>query len=100
MRGLIAYERTRERESDSMSSTIHRRAIVGPDRYLHIPVPELEPGTEVEVTIVQSLAEEDTGKHPAPKLQLSDLFGTGRGLFATPEEADAFIREGRGPWPD
>lgn len=66
---------------------------------MHIPVPDPETGTEVEVTIVQRAAEDVTDERTTATLKLLDLFGLGRGLFASPEEADAYIREGRGPWP-
>lgn len=45
-----------------MTSEIRRRATVQPDGYLHIPTPELEPGTEVEVG-VETLSQAVDSEH-------------------------------------
>ena len=36
--------------------------------------------------------------HVGDKLSYSEMFGAGRGSFATPEEADAFLRRERNAW--
>lgn len=46
------------------------------------------PGSTLRIT-VETLP--STGK----KYSMMDFFGTGKGLFSTPEEADRFIREER-----
>jgi hypothetical protein len=51
---------------------------------------QLPEGRRAEVII---LVEQE----PPPK-SYSGLFGSGRGAFATPEEADAFLRRERDAW--
>jgi len=63
----------------------------------------IKPGGRVEVTSDQlpegRLAEVIILVEQEPPLKTySDLFGSGQGAFATPEEADAFLRRERDAW--
>ena len=54
--------------------------------------PELPEGVRAEVIVIL----EDGAE--APKRSLRSIIGTGKGCFATPEEADAFLRKERDAW--
>jgi len=69
----------------------HRqKAIIQPGGVISISSPELPVGTIAEVIVIvdASIAE--------PKKSLTSFIGAGKGSFATPEEADDFIRQLRG----
>ena len=51
---------------------------------------------EVRVTVEFEAAEQAV----APRRSLRSFMGTGRGLFSTPDEATAFIRDLRDEWDD
>ena len=74
-----------------MSNAIRRIVTVQPGGRIEIHAPELPPGTQAEVIVLEIAA-------AAPKRALSALLGLGRGAFATPEEADAFLRHERDQW--
>lgn len=47
---------------------------------------------------VRDLAQSQNPPSPVEKVDMVSLIGAGRGSFATPEEADAFIRQERDSW--
>jgi hypothetical protein len=74
-----------------MIHAIRRQVIVQPGGRIEIYAPELKPGTRAEVIILEEPVQQS--KHT-----LRSLIGAGKGAFATPEEADAFIRQERDSW--
>ncbi len=54
--------------------------------------PKLKVGSRVEVIVIPQ------EKSPLPQKSLLSFMGKGKGAFATPEEADAFIRQERDTW--
>jgi hypothetical protein len=70
---------------------IRQHVTVQSDGLIQICVPELKPGTVAEVIIL------DSAEHP-PKKRLADTIGKGRGAYATPDEATAFVRKERDAW--
>jgi len=73
-----------------MEKTLHQRVLIQPGGQITIRSPELPEGVEADVTV--SLQD------PTPTQSYRALFGSGRGGFATPEEADAFLRKERDAW--
>ena len=59
---------------------------------IEIRSPELPEGARAEVIVIL-----DDGAE-APNRPLCTIIGTGKGCFATPEEADAFLRKERDAW--
>jgi hypothetical protein len=74
-----------------MSNAIRRIVTVQSGSRIEIHTPELPPGTRAEVVVLEIPAA--TAKRP-----FSELLGQGRGAFATPEEADAYLRRERDQW--
>jgi len=74
-----------------MNQTIRQKAIVKPGGVINIQSSELPVGTEVDVIII---VERVTKK----KESLRSIIGTGKGCFATPQEADDFISRERDAW--
>lgn len=70
-----------------------RHSNVGDDHKIELELPELAPGTAVEVIILVNPSQETTD---APTLQ--SFLGVAKGTFRTPEEADAFLRAERDKW--
>jgi len=71
-----------------MLSAIKQQVTVQPDGFIKFRSPELKPGLRAEVIVItQELS-------PIQQKQqgLLRFMGKGKGAFATPEEADAFIR--------
>ncbi|EDN70200.1 conserved hypothetical protein [Beggiatoa sp. PS] len=59
--------------------------------------PELQAGSRVEViVIIKEKSPHSQNKNP--NKNLLSFMGKGKGAFATPEEADAFIRQERNTW--
>ena len=59
-------------------------------------MPQLKPGTHAEVTVVEQT---DAGESGASEgASLSGLIGSCGGMFATPEDADAFLTLEREAW--
>lgn len=74
-----------------MLQAIKRQVIVQSGGRIELTVAELQAGTAAEVLIIA----------PAARTQprrLTSFLGTGRGAFATPAEADAFLRAERARW--
>jgi hypothetical protein len=79
-----------------MMQPLKQQVIVESDGRIVIHVPQLKPGTHAEVTIVEQT---DPGESGASKgASLSSLIGSCCGMFATPEEADAFLTLEREAW--
>lgn len=74
-----------------MTRALKQNVVIGPGGVIEIRSPELPEGVKADVIV---LYEEKEKK----KIPLSKLFGKGKGLFATPEEADAFLRNERDQW--
>jgi len=71
-----------------MLHAVRERVIVQPDGTIEIRSPELPPpGTCADVVVVFDLSEEE---EPGPPL--TSLLGATRGQFASPEEADAYLK--------
>lgn len=71
---------------------VRKQTVVGAGGVIEVHSPELPaPGTKAEVVI---LFEPTTLSPPS----LSGMFGVARGLYRTPGEADAFLREERDAW--
>jgi len=68
------------------------KAVVEPGGVIEILSPELPPaGTEAEVVVLFESA-------PRSDSSMASLFGTGKGCFKTPEEADLFLSQERNRW--
>jgi hypothetical protein len=74
-----------------MLQAIKRQVIVQPGGRIELTVAELEAGTSAEVVIIVPAAETQPRR-------LTSFLGKGRGAFATPGEADAFLRAEREGW--
>lgn len=77
-----------------MTTTSRHTVIVRPGGIIEIRDPSLPEGRSVQVTVSFEEAEEQEEKRGG----LMRFFGAARGSFATPEEADAFIRAERDAW--
>ena len=77
-----------------MEQVIRRRVVVQPGGCIELRSDELREGTEAEVIIIVRTGEE------SPRATYHSMFGSGRGGFATAEEADAFLRRERDSWDD
>jgi hypothetical protein len=74
-----------------MQQAIRQQAVVQPGGVIEVRSSELSAGDVVEVIVLM-----DTPV--TPKRSLTEFFGAAKGSFATPEEADAFIRAERDAW--
>jgi hypothetical protein len=74
-----------------MVKAIRQEITVQKDSVIEIHSLALKPGIHVEVIL---LLEEESSQ----KGTLLSLLGTGKGSFASSEEADAFIRRERNQW--
>ena len=77
---------------DDMTETTRHNATVQPGGIVEIRSSDLEPGTRVCVIVIP-----ERNDRPA-KRTMRSLIGAGKGAFATPEEADAFLRAERDKW--
>ncbi|MBM4035889.1 MAG: hypothetical protein FJ291_29470 [Planctomycetes bacterium] len=75
-----------------MTHAIRQNVVVQPGGRIEIVSSELTPGASAEVIVI-----EDAPR--AKKRPLKSFLGAGKGCYATPEEADAFIRRERDAWP-
>ena len=80
------------RRAMTMINPVERNAVVGPDGTIAVQVPELAPGQRVRVTI----APVDAG----PAESALDILArtSGRRLFKTADEVDAYVRAEREAW--
>ena len=72
-----------------MTTAIRQQVTVGPGGVIEIRSSELPVGARAEVIVLL----EDAEAPPAGSLR--SIIGSGKGCFATPQEADAFLRAGR-----
>jgi len=79
-----------------MLQGVRQHVVVQPDGRIVIHVPQLKPGTHAEVTVVEEAESGTDG--PNGTASLPSLIGSCRGMFATPEEADAFLARERDAW--
>ena len=80
-------------EGENMLNGLRQKTVVQPDGVVTIQSSELPSGATVEVIV---LVEPQPSE--LPELSLTSLIGTAKGTFATPEEADRFIRQERDSW--
>jgi hypothetical protein len=73
-----------------MTTEVRRRVLIEPGGIIRIQSDELPAGAEAEV-VVYVHSQSQPGRYVS-------LFGSGRGAFATPDEADAFLRRERDAW--
>ena len=74
-----------------MVDEIKKQVIVQQGGRIEVFVPHCPPGTRAEVIVLP----ESPDSH---KTSLRSLIGAGPGSFASPEEADAFLRGERDSW--
>jgi len=75
-----------------MMNAIKQQVTVQPDGIIKFSSPELKPGIRAEVIVIIK-------EYPDISPQgLLSFMGKGKGAFATPEEADTFIRQERDTW--
>lgn len=74
-----------------MLTALRQKAVVQAGGLIQINAPELKPGTLTEVVVLVEPAER-------PRTSMVDLVGAGRGSFASPAEADQFLRRERESW--
>ena len=74
-----------------MINAIRQTVIVQPGGRIEVVAPELTPGASAEVIVLEEAP-------PTRKRPFKSFLGTGKGCYATPEEADAFIRRERESW--
>ena len=77
-----------------MEQVIRRRVVVQPGGCIELRSDELPEGVEAEVIIIVRTEDE------SPRADYGSMFGSGRGGFATAEEADVFLRRERDSWDD
>ena len=78
---------TKER---SVLHVIRQKITVQAGGRIELCAPELAEGTQAEVIVIEEVA--------PPVRSLVELIGQGRGAYATPEAADAFLRGARDAW--
>lgn len=74
-----------------MGEALKLEVVLKEDGKFDLPPVNLPPGTRLTITVEQT---PDTGK----KRPLRDFIGCAKGLFASPDEVDAFIRQERESW--
>lgn len=74
-----------------MLYAIRQKITVQAGGRIELCAPELAEGTRAEVIVIEE---------PAPQTlrSLSELIGQGKGAYASPEAADAFLRGERDAW--
>ena len=75
-----------------MIQAVRREVTVQPGGRVEIVADELTPGARAEVIVLEEVP-------PRRKRALKSYLGAGKGCFATPEDADAFLRKERDSWP-
>jgi hypothetical protein len=79
---------------NTMLNAIKQEVTVLPNGVVPFRSPELRAGSRVEVIVLLK----ETSPSPPRKRSLLSFMGKGKGAFATPEQADAFIRQERDTW--
>ena len=72
-----------------MKTALRQKVIVQPGGVIHVHAPELKSGSSAEVIVLVESSMENS---------LAKLIGSAKGGFASPAEADAFIRRERDAW--
>lgn len=78
-----------------MLNAIKQQIIVKPGGVIELTLPELSEGAIVEVIV---LFQDSSELAKETARSLTSLIGSAPGSFATPEEADQFIRQERDTW--
>jgi hypothetical protein len=71
--------------------SVKKRTVVKPGGLIEVSAGDLPAGTTVDV-LVEPVAE------ALPQVDLRTIVGSGKGLFSSPEEVDAYIRSLRDEW--
>ena len=74
-----------------MAPALRQRVTVKPGGVIEIRSPDLQPGTTAEVIVLPASA-------PPRRHSLASCIGMAKGLFATPQDADEFLRRERDAW--
>ncbi len=77
-----------------MANAVHIKTTILPGGKIEISAPELPSGKQADVFVVIE------GEEPTKKRHALDIISEfrGHGVFKTPEEVDAYIREERDSW--
>jgi hypothetical protein len=75
-----------------MAGTVKQTVTVQAGGIVQIQSPDLIPGSLAEVIVVPEAT-------TSPSSKLANVIGSAAGGFASPAEADAFIRRERDAWP-
>lgn len=73
-----------------MTKALKQTVQVKPGGWIEVQLPELRPGTSAEVIV---LVEDSYPKRP-----LADWLGAAPGCYASPHDADEFLRRERDQW--
>ncbi|MCI0489352.1 MAG: hypothetical protein L0229_22395 [Blastocatellia bacterium] len=73
-----------------MEQVLRKTVIIQPGGHIEIRSDELPAGAEAEVIVIVRAGEQPPS--------YASLFGSGRGSYTTPQEADDFIRRERDSW--
>ena len=74
-----------------MLHAIRQKVTVKAGGRIELCAPELAEGTQADAIVIE-------GSAPLAVRSLTALLGQGRGAYATPEAADAFLRGERDAW--
>ncbi len=75
-----------------MLNAIKQQVTIPPDGVIKISSKEFQPGSQAEIIVILKQLP------PSPPQGLLRFMGKGKGAFATPKQADAFIRGERDSW--
>lgn len=78
-----------------MLNAIKQQTVVKPGGVIELTLPELSEGAIVEVIV---LFQDSSELAKETARSLTSLIGSAPGSFATPEEANQFIRQERNDW--
>jgi len=74
-----------------MEQALRQRVVIQPGGKIELQSPDLPAGLEAEVIVLVPPQQRRTRS-------LTDFIGAAKGTYASPEEADAFIRAERNAW--
>jgi hypothetical protein len=80
-------------KENTMLNGLRQKTVVQSGGVVAIQSSDLPCGATVEVIVLV-----ESPPQSSPELSLTDLIGTAKGSFKTPEEADQFIRQERDSW--